>query len=167
MRLFWGIVGWAVATMAQAASIPMLEFPVKTAGSPAGSIYRMADHPNSVWVFESYRLSCVYCNQNAPNVDKLANDYKDNPRVQVLDAGLDTGDAEYIEWNRRHKPNHPVIQDVGYKVFKAFRVENAIPQVFVVDCKGNLVGSAMGAWGPTESAAIRGYINKALETTCL
>lgn len=166
MKLFVASALFAFASLAQAAgTIPNnLEFPLVSGA--AGSMYRMADHPNGVFVFESFGLSCGYCNANAPAVDRLANDYKANARVQVLDMSLDSNSAYHKEWIRRHSPNHGVIADTGHKVYNALRTEDAIPQVFVVNCKGQMVGTYLGAWDGSAEKKVRGYVEKALTTTC-
>lgn len=164
MRFLISAMLLAGASIATAATIPMMDFPVKNGAT--GEVYKMSAHPNTVWVFESYRLSCTYCNENAPNVDKLSKDYKSNVRVQVIDAGLDTSDDQYAEWIRSHAPNHLVVQDTGFSLFKALKQTNYIPQAFVVNCKGELVGGVTGTWDPTAEATVRAYVNKALETTC-
>jgi hypothetical protein len=151
------------SSIASASTIPMYEFPLKN--DAARSVYRMADHKNGVFVFEAYRLTCGYCNDNAPAVDALATAYAGNPRVQVLDLGLDTNDADYAEWIAAHNPNHPVIQDTGRKVFNALKTQNAVPQVFVVNCKGEMVGNHVGTWDGAVPK-IKGHIETALKTTC-
>jgi len=166
MRLLLTSLLLTAANAAFAASIPLMDLPLKN-GPTAGQVYKMSEHPNSVFVFESFRLSCAYCNQNAANVDQLATEYASNARVQVLDLGLDTADSDFREWVRIHSPNHPVVQDVGYKIFRALKVANSIPQVFVVNCKGDLVGSpVVGTWDGGGNTAVRKNITTALETTC-
>ena len=166
MKLFIASALFAVASLAQAASsIPTnLEFPLVSGA--AGSTYKMADHPNSVFVFESFGLSCGYCNANAPAVDRLATDYKGNARVQVLDMSLDSQASYYQEWIRRHNPNHGVIADTSRKVYNALKSQDAIPQVFVVNCKGQMVGTFLGAWDASAEKQVRGFVDKALTTTC-
>src|SRR5437868_1958977 len=75
-------------------------------GPASGAVYRLADHPNTVFVFEAYELSCVYCNDNAPNVDALAAEFASDPSVQVIDLGLDTSLRDYQSWIAQHNPNH-------------------------------------------------------------
>lgn len=151
------------ASAASAASIPMYDFPLKN--SDSRDVYKMSEHKNGVFVFEAYRLSCGYCNENAPVVDALATEYAANARVQVLDLGLDTNDSEYAEWVARHNPNHPVVQDTGRRVYNALKTSNGVPQVFVVNCKGEMVGNHVGTWAGAESR-IRGFVERALKTTC-
>jgi hypothetical protein len=145
-------------------SIPMYDFPLKN-GQARDEIYKMSEHKNGVFVFEALRLSCGYCNENAPAVDRLATEYASNPRVQVLDLSLDTLDYDISEWINRHHPNHPVIQDTGRRVYNALKVTNGVPQVFVVDCKGMMVGGHVGTWGGAERH-IRSLVELALKTTC-
>lgn len=148
-----------------ASSIPTnLVFPQKNSAEQLE--YRMGDHPDSVFVFETYFLRCSYCNENAPAVNALATQYADNARVQVLDLGLDTTDADYQTWIKRHKPNHPVVQDTNRRVYNALRTTNGVPQVFVVNCKGEMVGNYVGTWGADGTAKINAAIASALETTC-
>ncbi len=167
MKLFIATMMLAAASIAQAASIPAnLEFPIKNA--EPGAVYRMTDHPNGVFVFETYQLFCGVCNDNAPNVDSFAKEFAENPRVQILDTGLDTeAGNSYKEWIRRHAPNHPVIADPkGVKVFNPLKSADRIPQVFVVNCKGEMIGSHIGIWDSPTKQKLRGYISKALEATC-
>lgn len=165
MKFFIASLMLATASIAQAASVPTnLEFAVKN--GQAGDVYRMTEHPNSVFVFEVFSLSCVYCNNNAPAVDRLAKEFADNARVQVLDVGLDTSDNNYREWNRRHAPNHPVVADSARKVYGPLHTEEGIPQAFVVNCKGQSVGNLVGSWDAASERKVRTLINKALETTC-
>ena len=164
MRQILAAALFIAATSASAATIPMYEFPLKN-GASRDDVYKMSEHKNAVFVFEAYRLNCGYCNENAPAVDDLATDYSNNPRVQVLDLGLDTSDSDYAEWISRHNPNHPVIQDTGRRVFNALKTSSGVPQVFVVNCKGEMVGNHVGTWSQSVSK-IRSFVERALATTC-
>jgi hypothetical protein len=164
MRNLLATVLFLSSTVVFAASIPNYDFPLKN-GSTRDETYKMSDHPNTVFVFEAWGISCGYCNENAPVVDALAAEFASNPRVQVLDLGLDTDDSAFQEWIARHSPNHPVIQDVGRRVFNALKTSSGIPQVFIVNCKGEMVGNFVGTWGGS-TGTIRGYINRALQTVC-
>jgi hypothetical protein len=165
MKNAWTLIAVLLSGQALASSIPTnLVFPLKN--DKTKNEYRMADHPNSVFVFESYRLRCSYCNENAPAVDALATKYAANSRVQVLDAGLDTSNADYQSWINRHKPNHAVVHDIGRKVFDALKTVNGVPQVFVVNCKGELVGNFVGSWGNEGREKVEADVEQALETDC-
>lgn len=158
-------VVFSAASVVSAASIPNLEFPIKN-GVNRDDIYKMAEHKNSVFVFEAFADFCGGCHENAPNVDEFALEFASNPQVQILDLGLDQVDSAYESWISRHHPNHAVIQDSARKVFNALRTENLIPQVFVVNCKGVMIGNHIGEWDASVKEKLRGFIRTALETTC-
>jgi hypothetical protein len=172
MKFFLAVSLWAMTTLAGAASIPTnLEFPIKNSPTP-GATFRMADYPNDVFVFEAFTVSCGTCGENAPAVNRLADEYKTNPRVHVIDLGQDTTELYYKEWVRRFNPNHIVVSDVKTQVFETLHTINQTPQVFVVNCDGTMVGNHVGAWRqegsdrPNGEAMVRLYIEKALKTKC-
>lgn len=128
--------------------------------------YRLADHPNGVFVFEVYSVSCSWCNKNAEQVDAFATAYKNDVRVQVIDLGLDTNDRDYRNWISMHHPNHPVVKDVEQRVWRALQKEDGIPQTFVVACDGTVVTSTLGYWGDEEKQTLREGVAKAEAITC-
>jgi Redoxin len=158
------VVAFSASTVF-ASSIPNLDFPVKN-GAHRDDVYKMSEHKNSVFVFEAFADFCGGCHENAPNVDEFAIEFAANPRVQVLDLGLDRVDSAYQAWIDRHHPNHLVIQDTDRKVFNALRTDNFIPQVFIVDCHGVMVGNHIGVWDEAVKTKLRGFIATALATTC-
>ncbi len=148
-----------------AAKIAPTTFPWMNA-KQANTTYNMADHTNAVFVLEAFSLNCSWCNKNAANVDALATKFKDNDRVQVIDLGIDSSDGYFTRWIQTHNPNHPVVKDVGRKVYNALQVENGIPQVFIVNCRGEREGVVVGYWEDAEKEQVESAINKALQTTC-
>jgi hypothetical protein len=148
-----------------AASIDPVDFPWFN-GPTRDAIYRMSEHSNSVHIFEAFTLSCSWCNRNAPQVQAMADEYADNDRVQFIDLGLDTDDRNITRWVSTHNPTYPVVKDVNRTVYNALRQSNGVPQTFVVDCRGEMVGSTIGYWGAEEKAAIREAIATALATDC-
>jgi len=153
------------ATSASAQSIGVWEFPWKNA-QDSSAVYNMADHADAVFVFEGYSINCGPCNSNAVNVDALATKYKDEPRVQVLDMGLDANDSDFTRWISKHKPNHPVVKDVNRRVYNALKTDNLIPQVFVVNCKGEKIFGNIGVWTASVKAALDRAIAEGLATDC-
>lgn len=167
MRLFLtSITALILSSQALGASIPADKtFPWMNAREP-GAVYSMADHQDGVFVFEAFSLNCSWCNKNAPNVDALAEEYKDNSRVQVIDLGIDSANSYFTRWIQTHKPNHPVLKDEGRSVYNTLKTENGIPQVFVVNCHGEMIDNIVGYWSANEKARIRRAIARGLETTC-
>ena len=155
------------ASSALAAQIDLAktELPWKNAPE-AGALYNMGANRNLVHVIEAYSINCSWCNSNAEQVAALALDLKSEPRVQFLDLGLDTRPSDYTRWINSHNPSYPVVQDVGQKVWNQLKSENAIPQTFVLNCRGELVGSTVGFWGDAEKKTLRESIQKALDVSC-
>lgn len=129
------------------------------------TVYKTADHADGVFVLEFGANFCSYCNENAPNVDQLATDYAAEPRVQVLDVLTDQSDAEITRWITRHRPNHPVLKDVGRAVWLQVG-ERYIPTVVVTDCLGEVQYKHTGVWSATEKRAIRDTIDSLLAAGC-
>jgi len=154
------------AVAAQAAQMEILEFPWKN-GPAAGSVYKMSDHPNGVFVFEAFSINCTFCNQNVPQVKAFVSKYSANARVQVIDLGLDTADSAYTRWISQHRPTYPVVMDTGRRAWTALRQENGIPQTFVVNCRGELVDHTIGLWNAASVVKLDAAVAKALETTCV
>lgn len=155
----------AMAAFVAKSAVAGISFNLPWMNGEAGATYSTAEFPGSVFVLETYFLGCPYCNDNAPNVDALAEEYAFDLRVQVLDLGIDQQDSQYAEWIRRHQPNHPVVKDVGRKVVRQLGTR-AYPSVYVVDCNGNVAYKYEGAWNASVKAAIRAKINALLQGTC-
>lgn len=156
-----------VSSSVSAAQIDLAntELPWKNAPE-VGAVYKMGAKPNTVHVIEAYSINCSWCNSNAEQVKTLALDLKDEPRVQFLDLGLDARAGDYTRWINAHKPTYPVVQDIGQKVWNQLKTENAIPQTFVLNCRGELAGVTVGYWGDAEKNTLREAIAKALEISC-
>lgn len=131
--------------------------------NPQGPLYQSSDHPDSVFVIENYFIDCPYCNDNAENVDALAEEYKENARVQVLDVGIDRTVAQYEEWIRRHNPNHPVLNDGARKLTRQLGTSH-YPTAYVVNSSGEVLLKTTGVWSTATKAKIRGAIETALES---
>ena len=124
-------------------------------------LYESAKQTNAVYVLENYFLDCIYCNQNAPNVDELADFYKNDNRVQVLDLGIDRTDMQYTEWIRRHRPNHPVLND-GARVVTKQLGTTSYPTVNVVNGAGVVLFKSTGVWSGSTKARLHAVIDQAL-----
>lgn len=130
-----------------------------------GTLYKSSEHANPVLVIEAFFDNCPYCDDNAPNVDALAEEYANEPRVQVLDVGRDTVDSEYENWIAKHHPNHPVLKDAERFVLKQLAV-TGYPTTAVVDCNGNVLYRTTSVWSASKKAQIRAAIAKGLALDC-
>lgn len=130
-----------------------------------GTIYRSLDNPAGIFVIEAYFLNCPYCNDNAPEVDDLATKYASEPRVHVLDVGVDKNDTQYASWISKHSPNHPVLKDGNRKLISILGT-SGYPSTYVIDCRGNVAASTSGSWGAGEKRTITDAIDKLLTQEC-
>ena len=103
----------AMALISVSAFADIAPFSLPWMNQSPRDVYKMENHPNGVFVLEMYFRTCPYCNDNAPNVDRLSADHAGEPRVQVLDVGIDRNDVDYDRWIQAHHPNHPVLKDAN------------------------------------------------------
>ena len=164
-NLILGLLLTLTSSMAFANAIQM-PFELKWMNSTThASSFKSTDHPNGVFVLEAYFLGCPYCNDNAPNVDALASKFASEPRVTVLDVGVDRSESQYQEWIDRHNPNHPVLNDGSQKVIGQLGT-SGFPSTYVVDCNGNVVTETSGQWGQSERQQIEDGVRQALQVNC-
>ena len=126
------------------------------------SIYQTQKHPGAVWVLETFFLGCPYCNDNAPQVNSLANHFKNDERVQVLDIGIDSSASSYAEWIRRHQPNHPVLNDSKRVVVRQLGT-TSYPSTYVLDKNLKVIYKSAGVWSSKVEAQIKEAVERALE----
>lgn len=127
--------------------------------------YNSADHASGVFVVEAYFLGCHYCNENAPNVNALAEKFSGNDRVQVLDVGIDRSDSDYETWIAKHSPNHPVLKDASRELIKQLGT-TGYPSTYVIDCKGNVAYKSSGTWSASKKQAIENAVQKLASEDC-
>jgi len=130
-----------------------------------GNVYNSNDVKNGVFVVEAYFLNCPYCNYNAHNVDDLASKFAYEPRVQVLDVGVDKNDSDYKTWIAKHSPNHPVLKDANRILIRQLGT-TGYPSTYVLDCEGNVVAKTSGEWDSAKIQKIEAGIEKALTVMC-
>lgn len=118
-----------------------------------------------VYVVEAYFNTCPYCNYNAPNVDSLAESYKSDLRVHVLDVGIDKQDSDYQSWIRKHNPNHPVLKDSKRQLVGRLGT-TSYPSTYVIDCLGNVAYKTVGEWSGATQNKIKDAIEKSLQLKC-
>lgn len=71
--------------------------------------YVSTDHEGAAFLIEWYFQSCPACNQNARNVNKLKDEFKGNPKVQIIEISIDCQDSQYRQWISRHGIKGPVL----------------------------------------------------------
>ena len=158
------MIALLMSTAAFAAPIKPFALPQMNA-SPIGTSFTSASHPGRAWVIENYFNSCSYCNENAPQVNDLADFYKDNARVLVIDLGIDRQDAQYATWISNHAPNHPVLKDSSRSLTNQFGT-TGYPSTYVMNCKMEVTWSHSGVWDAASLAEIKDKIDEALSVEC-
>lgn len=128
-----------------------------------GTNYKSSAHPKGVFLIETYFRNCPYCVQNAPNVNDLAGKYANEPRVQVIDLGIDKTDAEYASWIALTKPNHPVLKDAGMKVVRELGT-TGYPSTYVLDSQLKVVYKHSGVWASAARRQIQITIDQLLKS---
>ena len=147
-------------------ALPWMNHPEQT--DQENVIFRSADHPNGIFVIEGYFRSCGLCNWNAVYINALATDYRNEPRVQVMDVGLDGPKRLYDAWIEETSPNHPVLKDVNRVLIGQLDFA-AYPSTAIVDCRGNIRLKHQGYWGDNSTAPqeFRAKISEMLKETCI
>ena len=128
-------------------------------------VYSSTENPAGIFVVEAYFLNCPYCNDNAPDVDDLSKKYANEPRVHVLDVGVDRSDSQYAEWIKRHQPNHPVLKDAARALIGKLGT-SGYPSTYVIDCRGNIKAQTSGAWDNAAKRKIQDAIDELLKQEC-
>lgn len=142
-----------------------LPFSLPVMNGEVGEVFSSQDHPNAVFVIENYFYNCPYCHQNAPNVDAVAEHFASNPRVIVLDVGVDKKDSDYAAWISKHQPNHLVLKDANRELAKKLGT-SGYPSAYVLDCQGKIVKKVTGAWSNSSKEKIKEAVNQALQVEC-
>jgi hypothetical protein len=130
------------------------------------AVYESAEHADGIFVLTAFQNGCAPCNANEPNVDALAAQYAGDPRVQVLDLGLDADMSALAAWIARHAPNHPVVKDEDPYIALELSIDR-IPSVAVVNCMGHVRYQGVGIWNDQAKADIRSAVDALRGETCL
>jgi len=130
-----------------------------------GAMYTSAEHVNSVFVLEIYQYNCSYCHENVVNIDNIAATFSGNPRVQVLDIGIDRSASYYTQWINRHHPQHPVLNDGQRSLTNQFNIEGT-PTTIILDCNMQEVKRISGEMSTSERENLKQIINQELMRVC-
>ncbi len=125
-----------------------------------GEFYSSVAHPGAVFVLEMYFNGCHYCNENAPNVARLVEEFKDNPKVQILDVSVDCSEGDYDSWISKHDPAEPVLNDCAGSVNDALGV-SSYPTTIVFAPNGQQAMRGSGVWSDSTYDRIKAYLSQA------
>lgn len=150
--------------ISQSAFASLLPFDLPQANG-AGGTYHSSDHPSSVFVVEAFFYTCEHCNNNAPRVNEFAAKYSAEPRVQVLDVGIDRQDSYYTGWLKAQNPNHPVLKDKTKALIGKLGT-SGYPSTYVITCQGDVSYSTVGEWSSNTPVYLDQAIRSALALKC-
>ena len=123
--------------------------------------YNSEDHKGGVFVVEAFFYGCHYCHANSNNVHELAEQYRGNDKVQVMDVGIDRRDDYYAAWVRQHGCTHPVLKDDRKELIGKLGT-HSYPSTYVVNCRGELVAETSGVWDSGIKRRLRSAVDKAV-----
>lgn len=128
-------------------------------GAP-GEVFQFDNE--KVLVIEAYFNTCPYCNDNAANVDDLAEEFSHELRLKVVDVGIDRKTSDYQAWISKHNPNHPVLMDSNKKLISQLGT-SSYPSTYVIDCQGNVKFRSVGVWSSLTKERIKAAIDAGLD----
>ena len=158
------MLSFALTLSAMASAVTPFKLQWMNHATP-GTLYESTQHSNGVFVVEAYFLGCPHCNNNAPNVNDLAESFVNEPRVQVLDVGIDRSDSQYLTWIKKHNPNHPVLKDAQRTLISQLGT-SGYPSTYVIDCQGAVKYQTSGEWSPSTTRAIKTAVTELLKRPC-
>jgi thioredoxin-related protein len=121
--------------------------------------YRSTDFDGSAFVIEFYFNGCTYCNQNAGNVKRLYEEFKENPKVQVIEITSDCQSWQHQDWLDRHDPQGPVLNGCNHNIFRRLGVSR-FPTTIVFAPNKREAMRGTGVWSPANYQRIKNYLNQ-------
>ena len=103
------------------------------------------DYEDGIYVIEVYQLRCGYCDDNAPNMAAMAEEFAGVERIKFIDLGIDSSDRDYHQWIARHNVQHYVLKDAGARVFSELGGRGT-PTSYVLDSDLNVLWEHEGVW---------------------
>jgi peroxiredoxin len=103
---------------------------------------------------------CGPCNEEAPDLEKTWQEYKDKG-VEFLGVDVQDIETNAQKFVDKYRLTYSMVKDPDQKLAKAMGVGIGLPQTFFIDAKGNVVeGSGLGLIDDTE---LRAQLDRLLE----
>jgi len=137
-------------------AVTMYEFNQMAMSGESASLAGLRGKAVVVNFWASY---CVPCQQEAPMLERVWNDYRDRG---VIFLGINTEDPlkEALDYLVEYKVTYPNAPDQGGRMEKAYRI-TGIPETFVISTQGEIVRHLLSV--PNERD-LRNAIDRALES---
>ena len=123
-----------------------------------GEKVALKDLQGKAVVINFWASFCIPCQDEAPMLERVWNDYRDQG---VVFLGINTEDpaTDALDYLAQYQITYPNAPDEGGKIEKKYRI-TGIPETFVIDTQGNIVQHFMSQ--PSERE-LRAQIDRALE----
>jgi thiol-disulfide isomerase/thioredoxin/Flp pilus assembly protein TadD len=110
-------------------------------GHLGGGRLSSADLKGKITVINFWGLWCGWCVEEMPDVQKLHEQYRDDPGVRVLTIDNDPSPDKVRDWMRRQKFDFPVLIDDGYLARSSV---HTFPTTWFLDREGRKVFEQVG-----------------------
>lgn len=124
-----------------------------------GEAYNSLEHDGAAFVIEFYFNGCPACNQNADNVKRLQNEYKNNPKVQIVELSIDCDDRQYRTWIANHSPIGPVLNGCNANIVDELNVSR-FPTTVVFAPNKREAMRGIGVWRSSTYNNIKRYLDQ-------
>jgi len=151
--LFYGLTDRGGATPRR----PAPEFSVELFDASGGGTFTKADLTGRPAVVNFWASWCAPCEDEAPHLEQVWQEYKDRG-VVFLGIAVDDDDDDAQAFIRKHGityPNGPDESDIGLDFGRL-----GVPETFFIDREGQIVRQFMG---PVNSEQLRAFLEELLE----
>lgn len=105
---------------------------------------RFDDKPSVLLFFTSW---CPYCNQDAPEVVKLHQEFKDKINLYGINVIARDDKEEVEKYITKHNIEYPVLLDEGSELYNKLGAQG-FPSMFFVNRDGTVVNEIIGSADP-------------------
>lgn len=124
-----------------------------------GEAYSSLAHPEAAYVIEFFFNSCPACNQNAGNVKRLQNEYRNNPKVQIVELSIDCDSRQYRTWIGNHAPAGPVLNGCDANIVEELGVSR-FPTTYIFAPSRREAMRGQGVWRSNTYNSIKRYLDQ-------
>jgi thiol-disulfide isomerase/thioredoxin len=122
--------------------------PPFTVVTEAGREFTLDDMGGKVVLIDFWATWCGPCNEELPNVKKIAKDFANEP-FELISVSWDNDDGKWRDFINKNEMTWNQYRDASHKLSTAFGI-NEIPHYFTIDSDGVLRAEIMGSGNDVE-----------------
>lgn len=122
--------------------------------------YDTRDYEGAAFVIEWYFASCPACNQNSGNVKRLQSEFRNNPKVQIVELSIDCQNSQYNSWISRHRPLGPVLYGCNQDELVRDMGVSRFPTTIVYAPNKREAMRGIGVWSRSQYDRIKRYLDQ-------